>query len=452
MNDERLLDKVGSWLKDTDTVHPDVERITARAMSQVPQVRQRGRWWPLPIGSALPPGSQPAPASGSTVFSALKFVSAGVIVGLFGGFLLAGVLTTQQGDVIDPAAVPDSPSPMTIDRLLSVAETEEVEPGVLRVVDDGVRDLASADNFGMVTGGDGGIWLLSKEGFLRVATEGTHEWPTGRTGSVSDFEVTPDGTVWTVQADEDDLSAVQSFDGQHWTSHEPTSDTRAVAIAIDGTVWAMWQDPGSEMVTLGYLAGGDRRSIGEWPESELYGGDLYLTGADEAWLIGAPEYRVGKPRPYRLVDGALQQQYEDTVVAADVGSDGTVWFVSLNELIRLDGTAGGADPEPWALPEAMTAEWGSASGWTFLPGDAFRAAPDGGVWFALRAASGPPLSEELCGGIARFDGTTWLGPYLPGLCVESIELAADGSVWLLAQAAESDGLVELFVVTPEATS
>ena len=30
------------------------------------------------------------------MFSALKFVAAAVIVALFGGFLLAGVLTTQQ--------------------------------------------------------------------------------------------------------------------------------------------------------------------------------------------------------------------------------------------------------------------------------------------------------------------------------------------------------------------
>ena len=69
----------------------------------------------------------------------------------------------------------------------------------------------------------------------------------------------------------------------------------------------------------------------------------------------------------------------------------------------------------------------------------------------MRADSGPPLSEVQCGGAARFDGTTWLGPILPGMCVESIDLAADGSVWLLAHDAESDdGLVDLFVVTSDA--
>ena len=36
------------------------------------------------------------------MFSAVKFIAAGVIVALFGGFLLAGVLTTQQGDEVAP--------------------------------------------------------------------------------------------------------------------------------------------------------------------------------------------------------------------------------------------------------------------------------------------------------------------------------------------------------------
>ena len=37
------------------------------------------------------------------MFSALKFVAAGVIVALFGGFLLAGVLTTPSDEEMAPA-------------------------------------------------------------------------------------------------------------------------------------------------------------------------------------------------------------------------------------------------------------------------------------------------------------------------------------------------------------
>ena len=63
-----------------------------------------GRW---PIITrrlwAPKPGSQDG---GRDVFSALKFVAAGVIVALFGGFLLSGVLTAPQDNEVVPAADP----------------------------------------------------------------------------------------------------------------------------------------------------------------------------------------------------------------------------------------------------------------------------------------------------------------------------------------------------------
>jgi len=49
-------------------------------------------------GSAIPT------EGGFSMFSAVKFIAAGVIVALFGGFLLAGILTTPQGDEAMPAA------------------------------------------------------------------------------------------------------------------------------------------------------------------------------------------------------------------------------------------------------------------------------------------------------------------------------------------------------------
>jgi hypothetical protein len=448
MNDEQLLGKVGSWLKETDPADPDTERITARAMDQLPAVRQRGRWWPLP---ALDRGSRPEPASGSTLLSGLKFVTAGIIVGLFGGFLLAGVLTTDLEQT--PAAMTHRPSPVTTEALLSMAVTSEVGSGILRVTHDGVRELPAADRGDIVSGRDGGIWLLSADGFFRFGDDGTHAWPAGEAVPASDFEVAPDGTVWVVGVGEDDRSTVWSFGGEGWSPHEPSSDTRAIEMGPDGRVWAFWQDRGSETVSLGYLGDGERRAIGAWHEGRLHGGDLYLSGANDVWVTGAPEHRVGKPELYRLVDGDLQQEYEATMVAADVGADGTAWFVSLDELVRIDRTSQATGPERWALPAPMTAEWGDSSGWSFLPGDAFKAAPDGSVWFALRAHSGPPVPEVHCGGLAGFDGTTWLGPFLPDLCVGSIELAADGSVWLLARGTESsEDLAGLFVVDPEAAS
>ena len=45
-----------------------------------------------------------------SMFSATKFVVAGVIVALFGGFLLSGVLTQPREDESVPAAVVATPS------------------------------------------------------------------------------------------------------------------------------------------------------------------------------------------------------------------------------------------------------------------------------------------------------------------------------------------------------
>ena len=130
---------------------------------------------------------------GFTMFSALKFVAAGVIVALFGGFLLAGVLTTQQGDGVAPAAVTESPSPMTSEQLLSGMVTEEVEPGVYRVVNDGVRDLVLGPQSALdivVADQDGSIWWLKNSGHLsRLGLAATHDVRLRASDYVDEMEV-----------------------------------------------------------------------------------------------------------------------------------------------------------------------------------------------------------------------------------------------------------------------
>ena len=181
MIDEQMRPLLKAWFQAREAAPTDVPEGVARVMVRVSETHQRGRWWPLPVfdhpGAPAFPSRELAPAlipatkgrarpRGFTMFSALKFVVASVIVALFGGFLLAGVLTTPQGDEMAPAAVTSSPSPMTTEELLSTMVTEEVEPGVFRVDDDGVRDLASADYDYVVVGQDRSIWLGSHTGHL----------------------------------------------------------------------------------------------------------------------------------------------------------------------------------------------------------------------------------------------------------------------------------------------
>ncbi len=80
----------------------DVEAVRQHVLSApIEEVPQQRSWLPR------------IKTRGFTMFAALKFIAAAAIVALFGGFLLAGVLTTPQGDEMAPAAVTDSPSPVT---------------------------------------------------------------------------------------------------------------------------------------------------------------------------------------------------------------------------------------------------------------------------------------------------------------------------------------------------
>jgi hypothetical protein len=131
------------------------------------------------------------------MFSAVKFIAAGVIVALFGGFLMAGILTTQQDGEAPPAAVTESTSPMTTEELLSGMVTEEVEPGVVRIISDGAgHDLdeiileATATRIeGIAVAPDGTVWLTTTSYFddnssdVNVNDEGSRIWALGQPGT-----------------------------------------------------------------------------------------------------------------------------------------------------------------------------------------------------------------------------------------------------------------------------
>jgi hypothetical protein len=67
-------------------------------------------------------------------------------------------------------------------------------------------------------------------------------------------------------------------------------------------------------------------------------------------------------------------------------------------------------------------------------------APDGAVWLRRNARWEPGEN-----GIFRFDGSTWRH-HLPDHSIDSVDVATDGSVWLLSS---SD---DLYVITPEAVA
>ena len=139
------------------------------------------------------------------MFSATKFVVAGAIVALFGGFLLAGVLTQRPSDEMTPGvevASPEASASASPSSTIGLV-TEEVKHGVYRVLDDGAgHDLTSTAASDapreIAVGNDGSVWLhvgTESEGRLfRLGDAADHAIPS-RPGRAR-ITAAPDGSVW----------------------------------------------------------------------------------------------------------------------------------------------------------------------------------------------------------------------------------------------------------------
>ncbi len=403
-----------------------------------------------------------SPRWGFTAFFALKFAAAGVIVALFGGFLLAGILTTQPDGEALPAAVAESPSPTTTEGLLSGMVTEEVEPGVYRVLNDGVRDLTQTNDVALgavVAGPDGSVWLGSTGRWLRLGDEAP---PTTMGGQPFEFETAPDGTLWGVTG-----GSLHSFDGTSWTKWRSDSAVLSgLAIAPDGTVWTTGGEAWGETTDLYRLTAEGLTAIPDW--TDVYpraAGPRHVVAAPDGavWLIGEetpdlPGYDDGGPR----VDALLRFDGSDWEVVAvpddlryvegqslDIGTDGTLWAAIGNPGEEGDGLAR-LDDSGWTVfTEADGVRpWGIFG---FVPTDHLHAAPDGSVWVNAEGAG------SSCGGVANFDGMTWTG-FLSDLCVGDMDISPDGAVWVQAGTFEVNGGFEYwdppdtYVITPEAVA
>lgn len=341
--------------------------------------------------------------------------------------------------------------------LLAGFVVEEVEPGVLRVVDDGVRDLA--DQAGVLVAGlDGSIWLFGADRFYRLGEEG-HAWdfgdrldredvgePDGRVRSrldVADIEVGPDGVVWatglpSVRSGRSRPRDLRSFDGREWTVRlEAPRKGRVLGVEIgpDGTAWASI-DGGRGRIRVSWLAGpsanaGDAAGWTDTGSSSSDGFGMWAVG--EGFLVVAREpsgtfvYRHdGRDWAENGIEIDLLRPKSrggpGPAGWVEVGPDGTVWAgaypdpgdeAGVPRLARFDGTSWHETDD---VDEALHA-----------------VAPDGALW-AVPAGSSPGT----CTGIARFDGTTW-ERHLEGYCVRDVEISPDGAAWLLAREAGPGG-------------
>jgi hypothetical protein len=236
----------------------------------------------------------------------------------------------------------------------------------------------------------------------------------------------------------------------------------------------VWRDD-QEGVVFGYLGADGPTVVGEWP---FDGGYLRVSDRGEAWALYPTGW--GFFGVHRFVDGAWREEGgnewgEFDRADADVGVDGSFWGIrdghyggSRDDLLtRFDGTEWTTfDPPDGSRTDVAMREL-AGDGW--VPEDFRRSqwgephvASDGSLWVPSRLGvmgRDPDLGggrRNVCGhgidGVARFDGETW-SRFLPGRCVEVMDIAADGSVWMLASKSDARfPLAHLYVITPEAVA
>jgi hypothetical protein len=354
---------------------------------------------------------------------------------------------------------------------------------VYRVVNDGVRELASASNREIVAGYDDGIWLLRQEEFMRLGSSASHAWPDGSGPGERDLSISPDGTIWAIPRNHSDTPSkdlLRSANGEEWTEQpchqadwpSDAQDCIGVTVARDGTVWATWRNELNRW-QVGYLGPTGWQALDEG--LPLDGGpqrfdrlliteDGELHGVVLSWLIEL----------FRYDDGTWHRINDYFYSALDVGPDGTVWGTEGDRFEDVLVRSQDGEWTRWSLAELVEMAWSPDGGQGlgigfddetgFIADDEFRVAPDGSLWARLWQRSDDSVTDDpsvvdweqraaaaaagdACHGLVRFDGES-VDHFLERRCV-AFDIAADGSIWVLADEDEGG---DLYVITPEAVT
>ncbi len=362
--------------------------------------------------------------------------------------------------------------------LLAGLVTEEVEPGVLRVLGGGVRELAgsigrSGLNDELAIGLDGSVWLMGDRDLLELGAEQELPYPDGRTR---------ENVPWPVQV---------GSDGTPWiVAHDGTVEGRPVRWTLyshDGTAWRpRLKRTGNVYEGLDFRLQPDG-TVWALRETDRPGGGRFLRLEGDSWTR-LPKHPADKPKANNIrswdvaPDGALWLRRKTAVSRLTddgwmpvaglpgygfvIGSDGAVRTLALGgESIVIRSLKENGDKQRLEVPLPVG---GTTSAW-WNPGVL---GPDGSLWasFKTEQPCGVMCSHLVsCDGLGRFDGTTWRR-FLTDRCVQEIDIDVDGNVWVRA-ASTSDGdvvtledgtelqtlglardSIETYVITPDAAS
>lgn len=451
MNDDRDLSPVvRTWLREV----PDLAD-RAWTLASV-----RARVHDTPQGRRRPAAWRPR-----SMFSATRLIAAVAIITLGTGTLFLAASTIPSPA---PAASP-SPAPT-----LSLV-TEEVEPGVVRVIGDGVHVLGQpSDRYYMQTvGPDGSVWVWSSEDLYQIGdiTSGSTVGAAAREAALPfdsrlrQLEVSPDGTLWATDVEQpNDLDGrLLRFDGSNWREM-PTGlgGVQSIDIGPDGSVWSTLRedlspDQSSPYDLIARLSGEIWTDLPfrEEVTAELAAyhrfdlGSMQTTTDGAAWTtwraITTDDFiRSGllgfDGQAWRVVDPAGRGSYH-MVDHLDIGSDDTLW-VYLETLT--DPSDQGENVQPGYdertdqhLARLVGDEWtvySAADGVPYihdpeLPSGGLKVGPDGTVWITAYIL-GSEYEPGQCDGLRSFDGSVWIR-YLEGRCLMDLDIAPDGIVWVV---------------------
>ena len=261
------------------------------------------------------------------------------------------------------------------------------------------------DNFVQSIGvlSDGTVWAGGMGG---VSIFDGHTWTNRHlsTGSlITSIAQAPDGSVWLGS----DQALIQ-FDGKTWSTYLPAEDTTLGAVG--SILFDRQGDPwfSSTRLGLAHFSPG-KASLIHYPLENVSG--IAMGSQDTIWVgqrDGGVSLFSGKNLDHYTSDDPMLSNF---ILSGASGSDGSLWFGTMQGLQKYDGTT-----------------WQSFTNGDGLPKNGIRsmaAAPDGSMWFGTDR------------GAAHFDGSTWKNyTAQDGLAdnrVLSIPIAPDGTVWLVSQ-------------------
>ena len=333
--------------------------------------------------------------------------------------------------------------------------TEAVETGVERVLSDGFRDLVPAgvdEGLQLAVGGDGSVWEWRGDGVVRLGDETTYP----ALPEVHGLESGADGTLWALS---DWILYRLGGDGWSVARQPARGGIAAIDTAPDGRVWTAWltntltapyggfgalgpdgwsdrplgdeltpllagsaPDPLASLQLTAFRAAADGSAWMAWravPAGDEAGGWSVLLRFDGRGWTAADPVGVGSYRLARHLD---------------VGADGTVWAY-------LETSGGGPLPRgpaasSWYLARFAEGAWSVFGAEDGVPrihdpdssSGVLAVGPDGRVW----------VTNGFCGGVLAFDGVIW-SQFLDRECISDIDLAPDGSAWVVGGVSHGHG-------------